>query len=84
MVFIGGAGSRLLHLLNMMNVNNTLVVVTRWYGGIHLGGDRWKHINNVARNSIELGTAAEELQEKLNTSKNKSSTRGRNSKDKKH
>ena len=37
----------------MMDANNTLVVVTRWYGGVHLGGDRWKHINNAARSAIE-------------------------------
>ena len=26
-----------------------IVVVSRWYGGIQLGPDRFKHINNVAR-----------------------------------
>lgn len=46
------AGSRLLHLLNILNVNNTLVIVSRWYGGIHLGPDRFKHINNVARRAL--------------------------------
>lgn len=30
-----------------------MVVVTRWYGGIHLGPDRFKHINNLARNILE-------------------------------
>jgi hypothetical protein len=44
-----GAGQRLLHLLNIINAENVMVVVTRWYGGIHLGGDRFKHINNCAR-----------------------------------
>lgn len=29
-----------------------LVVVTRWYGGILLGPDRFKHINNCARNIL--------------------------------
>ena len=24
-------------------------MVSRWYGGIQLGADRFKHINNVAR-----------------------------------
>ena len=36
-----------------MSCNNTLLVVTRWYGGIHLGPDRFKHINSVARDLIE-------------------------------
>ena len=32
-----------------------LVVVTRYFGGIHLGPDRFKHINQAARNALELG-----------------------------
>ncbi len=32
-----------------MDVTDAVVVVTRWYGGIQLGPDRFKHINNVAR-----------------------------------
>lgn len=47
------AGSRLLHLLDMMKVENLFVMVTRWYGGIHLGPDRFKHINNVASEAIK-------------------------------
>ncbi|GJQ68389.1 hypothetical protein Trydic_g16979 [Trypoxylus dichotomus] len=43
------AGGRLLHLLQTLNVTNVLVVVTRWYGGIQLGPDRFRHINNAAR-----------------------------------
>ncbi|XP_023247468.1 protein IMPACT-like [Copidosoma floridanum] len=43
------AGSRLLHLLEIMNVKNIVVIVSRWYGGIHLGPDRFRHINNAAR-----------------------------------
>lgn len=47
------AGNRLLHLLDILNVTNVVVVVTRWYGGIHLGPDRFKHINHVARDLLE-------------------------------
>lgn len=43
------AGSRLLHLLQILNVRDVVVVVTRWYGGILLGPDRFKHYNNCAR-----------------------------------
>jgi len=43
------AGRNLQELINMMDVRNVCVVVTRWYGGIHLGSDRFKHINNCAR-----------------------------------
>ena len=68
----------------MMDVNNTLVVVTRWYGGTHLGGDRWKHINNSARNAIEGGMKVEKSQEKLDNAKGKSNIRSKNIRDKKH
>ncbi|KAJ3089271.1 hypothetical protein HK102_006797 [Quaeritorhiza haematococci] len=47
------AGSRLLHLLQLTKATNVLIVVTRWYGGIHLGPARFKHINNVARQLLE-------------------------------
>jgi len=49
------AGGRLAHLLQILEVNNVLVVVTRHFGGIHLGPDRFKHINQAARNALELG-----------------------------
>ncbi|XP_075776945.1 protein IMPACT isoform X1 [Pelodiscus sinensis] len=46
------AGRRLLHLMQILNVRNVLVVVSRWYGGILLGPDRFKHINNCARSIL--------------------------------
>ncbi|XP_067369219.1 protein IMPACT isoform X2 [Channa argus] len=46
------AGGRLLHLLQILDVRNVMVVVSRWYGGILLGPDRFKHINNCARNIL--------------------------------
>ncbi|KAM7388563.1 hypothetical protein PAMP_024730 [Pampus punctatissimus] len=46
------AGGRLLHLLQILDVRNVMVVVSRWYGGILLGPDRFKHINNSARNIL--------------------------------
>jgi putative IMPACT (imprinted ancient) family translation regulator len=39
----------------LQEVSNVLVVVTRYFGGIHLGPDRFKHINQAARNALELG-----------------------------
>ncbi|VDK57714.1 unnamed protein product [Anisakis simplex] len=44
-----GAGSKLLHLLELMKATNVMVIVSRWYGGIHLGPDRFRHICNSAR-----------------------------------
>jgi Uncharacterized protein family UPF0029/RWD domain len=34
------AGGRVLHLMQLMDVWDVMVVVTRWYGGIQLGPDR--------------------------------------------
>lgn len=43
----------------ILDVRNVLVVVSRWYGGILLGPDRFKHINNCARNLlVDEGYAA--------------------------
>ncbi|XP_041971699.1 protein IMPACT-B-like [Aricia agestis] len=47
------AGSRMLHLLQILDQKNTLVVVSRWYGGIQLGPDRFRHINNATRQVIQ-------------------------------
>lgn len=47
------AGGRLLHLLELLDVKNVVVVVSRWYGGIQLGPKRFKIINNVARRALE-------------------------------
>ncbi|KAI5955534.1 GSL2 [Candida theae] len=46
------AGGRVLHLLQMMDVWNVVVVVSRYFGGVHLGPDRFKHINAVARDAV--------------------------------
>nr|XP_033789742.1 protein IMPACT isoform X2 [Geotrypetes seraphini] len=46
------AGRRLLHLMQILDVCNVMVIVSRWYGGILLGPDRFKHINNSARNIL--------------------------------
>ena len=37
------------HLLEMRKEEGVLVLVTRWYGGTHLGPKRFAHIVNVAR-----------------------------------
>lgn len=39
----------------LQEVNNVLVVVSRYFGGLHIGPDRFKHINQSARNALELG-----------------------------
>lgn len=42
-----GAGDLLLRVMRDTNAVDTLVVLTRWYGGIMLGPDRWRLMRNV-------------------------------------
>ncbi|KAF2801554.1 UPF0029-domain-containing protein [Mytilinidion resinicola] len=49
------AGGRVLHLMQLMDVWDVMVVVTRWYGGVHLGPDRFRIINSAAREALVLG-----------------------------
>jgi len=44
-----GAGSCLAFLLEQAQVEGCVCVVSRWYGGVHLGPARFKYIKNVAR-----------------------------------
>ncbi|CAG9467500.1 unnamed protein product [Pedinophyceae sp. YPF-701] len=47
------AGGRLLHLMQVADVKDCAVVVTRWYGGVLLGPSRFALINNAARQLLE-------------------------------
>ncbi|KAK3359327.1 ribosomal protein S5 domain 2-type protein [Lasiosphaeria hispida] len=54
------AGGRLLHLMQLMDLWDTMVVVTRWYGGQKLGPRRFALINQAARDSfVKAGLVAE-------------------------
>ena len=46
------AGGRVIHLLELMGVRDVMVVVTRWYGGVQLGRDRFRIINQTARDAL--------------------------------
>ncbi|MDE2694185.1 MAG: YigZ family protein, partial [Paracoccaceae bacterium] len=39
-----GAGALILKMLEQKELKNHLIIVTRWFGGINLGGDRFKNI----------------------------------------
>ena len=39
----------ILRMLEREGVYDHLVVVTRWYGGKHLGGDRFRHVQTSVR-----------------------------------
>ncbi|GAA5955453.1 hypothetical protein JCM3765_006784 [Sporobolomyces pararoseus] len=72
------AGSTLASLLEKIDVQNIVVVVSRWYGGIHLGADRFKDINQAARDALTEGGFLPEPADK-GKSKNAGKT-GRNTK----
>ncbi|WP_136442975.1 YigZ family protein [Pacificoceanicola onchidii] len=44
-----GAGMVILRMLEREGVRDHIVVVTRWYGGKHLGGDRFRHVQEAVR-----------------------------------
>ncbi|RMJ19869.1 hypothetical protein CDV36_000508 [Fusarium kuroshium] len=54
------AGGRLLHLMQLMDIWDAMVVVTRWYGGVQLGPKRFALINAVARDGFVKAGLVEE------------------------
>ncbi|MDP1578218.1 MAG: YigZ family protein, partial [Cypionkella sp.] len=42
-------GAVILKMLERAELRNHIVVVTRWYGGVHLGGDRFAHVVTSVR-----------------------------------
>lgn len=44
-----GAGLVILRMLERDGLYGEIVVVTRWYGGKHLGGDRFRHVQEAVR-----------------------------------
>lgn len=46
------AGSRLLHLMQLMDLWDVMIIVSRWYGGHKLGPRRFALINQAARDAF--------------------------------
>jgi putative IMPACT (imprinted ancient) family translation regulator len=44
-----GAGMIIVRMLEREELQDHIVVVTRWYGGKHLGGDRFRHVQDAVR-----------------------------------
>lgn len=44
-----GAGMVILRMLEREGLSDHVIVVTRWYGGKHLGGDRFRHVQDCVR-----------------------------------
>jgi len=49
----GGGGDKILYVLQVKKAENLIIVVTRWYGGIHLGQARFKHITDCSTNAYD-------------------------------
>ncbi|MEP3329898.1 YigZ family protein [Sedimentitalea sp.] len=48
-----GAGMVILRMLGRAELRNHIVVVTRWYGGKKLGGDRFRRVQDAVRYYLE-------------------------------
>jgi len=44
-----GAGMVIARMLEREGLQDHIVVVTRWYGGKNLGGDRFRHVQDAVR-----------------------------------
>jgi len=47
------AGNCILSIMQKENIANAMIIVTRYYGGIHLNNDRFKHLLNASKFIIE-------------------------------
>jgi len=47
-----GAGMVVLRMLERAELQGQIIVVTRWYGGVHLGGDRFRHVQTCVRSYL--------------------------------
>jgi putative IMPACT (imprinted ancient) family translation regulator len=48
-----GAGAIILRMLERAELTDHLIVVTRWYGGTHLGGDRFRRVQDCVNAYLE-------------------------------
>ncbi|WP_323037765.1 YigZ family protein [Pararhodobacter sp.] len=51
-----GAGMVIVRMLEREGLQNHIIVVTRWYGGKHLGGDRFRHVQDAVRHYLSTLT----------------------------
>ena len=48
-----GAGNVILQSLEREGLEGHIIVVTRWYGGVKLGGDRFRHVQRCVRHYLD-------------------------------
>ena len=51
-----GAGMIIARMLEREGLADHIIVVTRWYGGKHLGGDRFRHVQDAVRYYLQHRT----------------------------
>ena len=44
-----GAGMVIVRMLERAALTDHLIIVTRWFGGVHLGGDRFRRVQDAVR-----------------------------------
>jgi putative IMPACT (imprinted ancient) family translation regulator len=49
-----GAGMVILRMLEREDISDHVVIVTRWYGGKKLGGDRFRRVQDAVRAYLEV------------------------------
>lgn len=48
-----GAGMVIVRMLERAGLNDHIIVVTRWYGGVKLGGDRFRRVQDAVDHYLE-------------------------------
>ena len=48
-----GAGMVILRMLERAELENHIIVVTRWFGGTKLGGDRFRRVQDCVRHYLD-------------------------------
>lgn len=61
-----GAGDHLARLLELSRCEDVVVVVSRWYGGVQLGSERWRRISEVAKDALNKGGFMRKREENTN------------------
>ncbi|MEQ8902622.1 MAG: YigZ family protein [Roseovarius sp.] len=51
-----GAGQVILRMLEREGLYDHVIVVTRWYGGKKLGGDRFRHVQDCVRAYLDAAS----------------------------
>jgi len=50
-----GAGMVILRMMEREALSNYVIIVTRWYGGKKLGGDRFRRVQDAVRAYLDAG-----------------------------